>query len=69
MRHQRLAELPDLVSVGEAASYLRVSEATVYRMVNDGQLEAQRIRGVWRIHKSALWSPAARRVERSRNLS
>ncbi len=40
---------PDLVSVREAANYLRVSARTVYRLIETGQINAVRIGKQWRI--------------------
>ncbi len=38
-----------LVTVREAASFLRISARTVYRLIESGQIEAVRIGKQWRI--------------------
>lgn len=47
--------LPTLLTVGQVArSVLGVSERTVYRMIEDGQIKAVKIRGALRINRDAL---------------
>ena len=48
--------LPELLTVGEIASYLRVSETTVWRWCSSGQLPAFRIGRSWRVRRSDLES-------------
>ena len=47
---------PELLTVGEIASYLRVSETTVWRWCSSGQLPAFRIGRSWRVRRSDLES-------------
>jgi excisionase family DNA binding protein len=44
----------NLVTVREAASYLRISARTVYRLIESGQIGAVRIGKQWRIPVSDL---------------
>ena len=44
----------DLLEVPRVASYLRVSEVTVYRWCREGRLPCLRIGKSWRIRRSAL---------------
>ncbi len=44
----------NLVTVREAASYLRISARTVYRLIESGQIGAVRIGKQWRIPASDL---------------
>ena len=47
-------EWPEFVTVAEVAKVMRVATMTVYRLVNNGELEATRVgRGI-RIHKDSL---------------
>ena len=43
-----------LITVREAASYLRISARTVYRLIESGQIGAVRIGKQWRIPASDL---------------
>lgn len=44
----------NLVTVREAASYLRISARTVYRLIESGQIGAVRIGKQWRIPAADL---------------
>ena len=44
----------NLVTVREAAGFLRISARTVYRLIESGQIEAVRIGKQWRIPLSDL---------------
>ena len=44
----------DLLTVKEVAEILRVSQPTVLRMIDDGELPAIRVRNQWRIRRSDL---------------
>jgi excisionase family DNA binding protein len=44
----------DVLTVGEAAEYLRLHEQTVYHLLRSGQLKGARIGRVWRIHRATL---------------
>ena len=43
-----------LYTLEEVARILRVSVATVRRMIDDKELEAIRVRGQWRVRKEVL---------------
>lgn len=43
-----------ILTVREVAEYLRLSEAKVYRMANDGQLPVVRLGKTWRFRKDLL---------------
>jgi excisionase family DNA binding protein len=61
----------NLITVREAASYLRISARTVYRLIESGQIGAVRIGKQWRIPVSDLPGregvPERTQVERSAN--
>lgn len=44
----------NLITVREAATYLRISARTVYRLIESGQIGAVRIGKQWRIPASDL---------------
>ena len=43
-----------ILTVREVAEYLRLSEAKVYRLVNEGQLPVVRLGKTWRFRKDLL---------------
>ncbi|GJM55080.1 hypothetical protein ATOP_07350 [Granulimonas faecalis] len=43
-------DTPALVTVAKAADVLGVTEATVYRMVRNGEIPAVKVRRVWRVN-------------------
>ena len=45
---------PELLTIDETAEFLRVSDKTVRRMIDDGRLEAVAIGRQWRIPRGAL---------------
>jgi excisionase family DNA binding protein len=47
-------EQDTLLSIREAAKFLKVSYKTMYRMVRDGRVPRQRVGWQWRIKKSSL---------------
>jgi excisionase family DNA binding protein len=49
-----MTQLSDLLTVKEVAEMLRVSQPTVLRMIEDGELPAIRVRNQWRIRRSEL---------------
>lgn len=46
--------LPDVLTAGEVATYLRISKTTVCRWCNTGKLPAFRIGRSWRVQRSDL---------------
>ena len=43
-----------ILTIRDVAEYLRMSEATVYRLVRDGRLPVVRIGKTWRFRKDLL---------------
>ncbi len=66
MRHDRTetAEPHHLLTVHEAAEYLRVCQRSVYRWLRTGRLRGYRAGGRWRIPREALdaWLVSRRRL-------
>jgi excisionase family DNA binding protein len=52
MNEEKIAQ--EVLTVGDIAGYLRVSEATVWRWCNSGKLPAFRIGRSWRMRRSDL---------------
>jgi excisionase family DNA binding protein len=51
---QGAASTPDVMTLGEAAAYLRVNEADVQGLIDGGQVKAKKIGSDFRISKKAL---------------
>ncbi len=49
-----MTQSSDLLTVKEVAQILRISQPTVLRMIDDGELRALRVRHQWRIRRSDL---------------
>ncbi len=47
-------DVPDLLTTRQLADYLQLSERSVYRMLERGELPATRVGGQWRFRKSAV---------------
>ena len=52
---------PDLLTLREAADYLRVSLRVAYRLANDGEVPAVKVGGQWRIPRAELLQSTTRR--------
>lgn len=52
-KHASIYELPDMVTVAQFADVANVSRYTVYRLIEDGEIKAVRIRGQYRISREA----------------
>jgi excisionase family DNA binding protein len=51
---EAIRDLPEVLFVTEVASLLRVSKMTVYRAINDGDLEAVKFGRSFRVPKENL---------------
>jgi len=49
-----IKELPEVLTAGEVATYLRISKTTVCRWCNNGKLPAFRIGRGWRVQRGDL---------------
>jgi excisionase family DNA binding protein len=45
---------PSILTIAEVASYLRVSETTIWRWCNSGRLPAFRLGRAWRVRRTDL---------------
>lgn len=52
-----------IMTLDEAAEYLKISYSTVYRLVIDGELKAFRIRNAWRTSTGACHEFVTKRFE------
>jgi excisionase family DNA binding protein len=46
--------VPDLLTTKQLAEYLQLSERSVYRLLDQGDIPALKVGGQWRFRKSAL---------------
>jgi excisionase family DNA binding protein len=49
-----MTELPDLLTIGQVAKYLQVSDSTVRRMLKDGRLRGTKLGVLWRIPRESV---------------
>lgn len=52
--HEQIAKEPRIMTTGEIAKYLRVSRATVYRLVKQGKIPVSRISKHLRFRKDII---------------
>ena len=45
---------PQIMNVPEVAAYLRVSQATIYRLAQAGQIPSGKVGRTWRFRKQAI---------------
>jgi excisionase family DNA binding protein len=45
---------PQVMNVSEVAAYLRVSEATIYRLAQAGQIPSGKVGRAWRFRREAI---------------
>ena len=60
-------ETPELLTVSQVASYLNVSQSTVYRALENGRLPGTKPFGRWRVDRNELtqWLAAQRSIPRA----
>lgn len=49
-----LKSIPDVLTVGELADYLKVSKRSAYMLLHEGEIRYRKIGRVYRIPKTAL---------------
>jgi len=55
----------DVLTIDEAASYLRIPKSTVYKLAQQGRLPCQKVGRHWRFHRDAIegWLKQTREPE------
>jgi excisionase family DNA binding protein len=51
---KRTPELVEIMTLEEVAAYLKVTTRTIYRMLEEKQIPAFKIRGTWRFRKDEI---------------
>jgi excisionase family DNA binding protein len=46
--------LPEIMTITEAAQYLRISLSSLYKLAQDGKIPAQKVGKHWRFHRQTL---------------
>ena len=52
----KLEEMPDMLTIAEVATYLKLHELTVRRLAREGELPAFKVGRQWRIKRELLES-------------
>jgi len=47
-------DLPEIMTISEAAQYLRISSSSLYKLAQEGRVPCQKVGRHWRFHKQAL---------------
>jgi excisionase family DNA binding protein len=47
-------DLPEIMTIGETALYLRISSSSLYKLAQDGRIPCQKVGRHWRFRKQAL---------------
>lgn len=45
---------PEIMTIGETASYLRISLSSLYKLAQDGRIPCQKVGKHWRFRKEAI---------------
>jgi excisionase family DNA binding protein len=51
---KRTTDADEIMTLEEVATYLKVTPRTIYRMLDDRQIPAFKIRGAWRFRKDEI---------------
>jgi len=45
---------PEIMTIGETAQYLRISQSSLYKLAQEGRIPCQKVGRHWRFRKQAL---------------
>jgi len=45
---------PEIMTIGETAQYLRISQSSLYKLAQEGKVPCQKVGRHWRFHHGAL---------------
>jgi excisionase family DNA binding protein len=45
---------PEIMTIGETAQYLRISQSSLYKLAQDGRIPCQKVGRHWRFFKPAI---------------
>ena len=46
--------LPDIMTIGETAQYLRISSSSLYKLAQDGRIPCQKVGRHWRFRRQTI---------------
>ncbi len=56
-----LDNLPEIMTITEAAQYLRISSSSLYKLAQDGRIPCQKVGRHWRFSRPAIQEWIARK--------
>jgi excisionase family DNA binding protein len=64
-------ETPEIMTIGEAAKYLRISRSSLYKVTREGRIPCQKVGRQWRFSREALdrWLDRIPQSKKSEKLS
>ena len=45
---------PEIMTIGETAQYLRISQSSLYKLAQDGRIPCQKVGRHWRFRREAI---------------
>lgn len=51
---KKVPDMNEIMTLEEVAAYLKVTTRTIYRMLDESQIPAFKIRGTWRFRKDQI---------------
>jgi len=45
---------PEIMTIGETAQYLRISQSSLYKLAQEGRIPCQKVGRHWRFHRGML---------------
>ena len=47
-------DIPEIMTIGETAQYLRISQSSLYKLAQEGRIPCQKVGRHWRFRKQGL---------------
>ena len=60
------AEADHIMTIEQLAAYLKISQSTLYKLLQDGKLPGQKVGKRWRFHKEAIDRWLGERAEKEK---
>lgn len=49
-----ITSFPEIMTIGETARYLRISQSSLYKLAQDGRIPCQKVGKHWRFHRETI---------------